>query len=205
MLNVGCNRMATIKLTTAFLMLMGLFSLFGCGDKSRNTSNQRLLPLDTISFEDLSKQAYEYLNKQQDTCNAVYKIGDYQNWYYDQTTGELTFSDNGIKKLIIDYEEVGSLSFKSNTWLWAWANPHLDEKVKSEIGKVRDYGQKRNFERLTNSKWKADEYDAWEMTAIAAHLMKAKGAYRVPSSDSMLYSFMIYKNIRWADTTNNSK
>lgn len=186
-------------------MLMGLFSLFGCGDKSRNTSNKRLLPLDTISFDDLSKKAYECLNKHQDTCNTVYKIGDYPNWYYDQTTGELTFSDNGNKKIIIDYEEVGSLSFKSNTWLWAWANPHLEQKVKSEICKVRDYGQKRNFKRLTNSKWKADEYDGWEMTAIAAYLMKAKGAYRVPSSDSMLYSFMIYKNVRWADTTRSPK
>ena len=33
------------------------------------------------------------------------------------------------------------------------------------------------------------------MTAIAAYLMNAKGAYRVPSKDSNLYSFMIYKDI----------
>lgn len=194
-----------LKQTTVFLFLIVLFSLYACGNKSGNNSNQKLSELDTISFEALSKKAYEYLNQQQDTCNTVYKIGHYQNWYYDQYTGELTFSDSGIKKLIIDYEEVGSLSFKSNTWLWAWANPHLEEKIKSEIGKVRDYGQKRSFERLTNPKWKADQYGGWEMTAIAAYLMKAKGAYRVPSSDSMLYTFMIYKNIRWADTISHSK
>jgi len=157
--------------------------------------------LDTINFADLSKKAYQYLNQQQDTCNSIYKINDYERWFYDQFTGELTFSDSGIKKVIIDYEEVGSISFKSNTWLWAWANPNLEEKVKSEIVKVRDYGIRRNFEKLTNGKWNADEYDGWEMTAIAAYLMKAKGAYRIPSSDSMLYSFMIYKNIRWADST----
>lgn len=68
-----------------------------------------LTELDTISFEQLSKKAYEYLNKQQEICNTVYKIGTYQNWYYDQLTGELTFSDNGVKKLIVEYEEVGSV------------------------------------------------------------------------------------------------
>lgn len=181
------------------LFVTGLILLLGCNDKLK--ANNKMSELDTISFENLSKKAYEYLYKQQDTCNAVYKVDKYQNWYYDQTTGELTFSDNGIIKLIIDYEEVGSLSFKSNTWLWAWENPHLEEKIKSEIKMVRDYGYKRNFKKLTAPKWTADEYDGWEMTAIAAYLMKAKGVYRVPTSDSLLYSFMIYKNIRFIDTT----
>lgn len=191
--------MITAKSFVAFAIIL-IFSLFGCEDKSNNAVNKRTSELDTISFDELSDKAYEYLRRQQDTCNTVYKIGNYQNWFYDQTTGELTFSDNGIKKVIVDYEEVGSLSFKSNTWLWAWANPHLEEKIKSEIGTVRDYGRKRDFEKLTNSKWAADEYDGWEMTAIASYLMKAQGAYRAPTSDSMLYSFFIYKNIRWADT-----
>ncbi len=180
---------------------MGLLSLFGCGAKSKKISKKNLSELDTITFENLSKKAYQYLNEQQDICKNVYKIGGYQDWYYDQFTGELTFSDNGIKKFIVNYEEVGSLSFKSNTWLWAWENPNLEVKVKSEIAMVRDYGQKRGFSKLTNPKWTADEYDGWEMTAIASYLMKAKGAYRVPSSDSLLYSFMIYKTIRWADST----
>ncbi|MDB5279263.1 MAG: hypothetical protein JWR61_4218 [Ferruginibacter sp.] len=180
---------------------MGVLSLFGCADQSRKHSMDKTSELDTISFENLSKKAYEYLNKQQDICTNVYKIGGYQDWYYDQFTGELTFSDKGIKKFIIDYEEVGSLSLKSNTWLWAWENPNLEEKIKSKIGLVRDYGQRRQFEKLINPKWTADQFDGWEMTAIAAYLMKAKGAYRVPSKDSLLYSFMIYKTIRWVDST----
>lgn len=180
---------------------MGIFSLLCCDNKSPKNNNQRLSELDTISFEALSRKAYEYLNRQQDSCKAVYKVGNYQRWYYDQTTGELTFSDNGVPKIIVDYEDVGSISFKSHTWLWALDNPYLEEKIKSRIGIVRSYGLKRGFEKLVNPKWAADEYDGWEMTAIAAYLMKAKGAYRVPSSDSSLYSFMIFKNIRWADTT----
>ncbi|OQP56088.1 hypothetical protein A4H97_19810 [Niastella yeongjuensis] len=123
------------------------------------------------------------------------------DWRYDQYKGELIFGAHGIKRLIVDFEEVGLFSFKSKTWLWAWKNPRLEEKVNSEISRIRDYGYKRGFEKLTNPKWPADEFDGWEMTAIAAYLMKAKGAFKVPSSDNMFYSFMIYKNVRWADTT----
>jgi hypothetical protein len=193
--------MRTFETLTFFIISIGLIAFFGCEYKSTQNPTMKTTELDTISFENLSIKSYEYLNKQQNICTNVYKIGGYQDWYYDQVTGELTFSDNGIKKFIIDYEEVGSLSFKSNTWLWAWENPNLEEKIKSEIGMVRYYGEKRGFEKLTNPKWTADEYDGWEMTAIAAYLMKAKGAYRVPSKDSMLYSFLIYKTIRWTDTT----
>jgi hypothetical protein len=161
--------------------------------------------LDTISFDHLSQKAYAYLQEQQDLANKSYKIDQKEHWFYDQATGLLTFSDSGVNKIAITYEEVGSLSFKSNTWLWGWENPHLDDKVKSQISLVRDYGARRGFEKLTNPKWKADEYDAWEMTAIAAYLMKAKGAYRVPSDDSNLYSFMIYKDIRVIDTIRKSR
>ena len=178
---------------------MGLLSLFSCGDNAKNNKYIQVAELDTISFDDLSKKAYEYLHKQQDICNSVYRIHSYKNWFYDQLTGELTFSDNGVKKLIIDYEEVGSVSEVTNTFLWAWANPHLEDGIKSDIIKVKDFGQKRNFDKLVNPKWSADQYDGWEMTAISSYLMQTKGAYRVPNTDNKLFSFLIFKNIRWAD------
>ena len=157
------------------------------------------MDLKTISFDDLSKKAYEYLNEQQDICNSYFRMGTYQNWFYDQLTGELTFSDDGIKKLIIDYEEVGSVSEVTNTFLWAWENPHLEPTIKSQITKVREYGLSRNFEKLVTPKWTADQYDGWEMTAIASLLLKTKGAYRVPTKDATLFVFMIFKNMHWAD------
>lgn len=175
---------------------MGLFSFLSCNE---NKQKEPLRELDTISFQNLSTKAYDYLNKQQQICQDSFKISSYKDWYYDQLTGELTFSDDGVKKLIIDYEEVGSVSEETNTFLWAWANPHLEEKVKSVIGKVKDYGEKREFEKLINHKWKADQYDGWEMTAIASYLLQTKGAYRVPSRNKKLFSFMIFKSICWAD------
>lgn len=197
--------MKNLKPLLIFIFTMGLLSVFGCGDNSKNSNHKQLTELDTISFEELSKKAYEYLNKQQDICNTVYKIDTYQNWYYDQLTGELTFSDSGVNKLIIDYEEVGSVSEVTNTFLWAWANPHVEQKIKSDIIKVKEYGQKRNFEKLIAAKWTADQYDGWQMTAISSYLLQAKGAYRVPTNNDTLFAFMIFKKIRWADTSHLNK
>jgi hypothetical protein len=165
----------------------------------RYPHNKRSLNRSRISFEKLSKVAYEYLFELQENCKSTYKLSEYTNWFYEQATGKLTFSDDGVEKLIIDYEKVGSVSYKTNTWLWAWANPHLEDKIKSEITAVRDYGLERNFEKLVAPKWEAEEADGWEMTAIAAYLLSAKGAYRVPNKENNLHSFLIFKEIRWAD------
>jgi hypothetical protein len=192
--------MRNLKAIIILIINVCFFLIPGCETRQR-TSASPLNELDSISFANLSTKSYQYLNEQQAICDSIYKIGKYEHWFYDQFTGKLTFNDFGVNKIEIDFEEVGSLSFISNTWLWAWANPHVEEKVKSKINMVRDFGIKRSFQKLKTEKWKADEYDGWEMTAIAAYLMKAKGAYRVPSSDSSLYSFMIFKTIRWLDTS----
>jgi hypothetical protein len=191
----------TLKTLKIFILIMGLFSLFGCGDKPSKKIKQNLSINDTISFDELLKKSYDYLNNQQDLCFKTYKISDYQNWYYDQLTGQLTFSDNGITKLIIDYEDIGSFSFISNSWLWAWDNPHVEENIKQQIKSVKDFGVKRNFTKLVDAKWKAEEVDGWEMSAIACYLLNGKGVYRVPTNNGKVLSFMMFKKITWADTT----
>lgn len=152
-------------------------------------------PNRTSEFETLSKKAYEYLIEQQKNVEETYGIHNYENWFYHQGTGILTFSnlENQTEIIEIQYEEVGSISKISKTWLWSWANPHLDSKIKTDIEIVKNYGEENNLESLTKRKWFGDEYDGWEMTAIAAYLMKAKGAYRLPLENT--FSFVIYKEM----------
>jgi hypothetical protein len=150
-------------------------------------------PKNTDQFLKLMDQGYKYLNEQQEICKTKYDLGSYERWFYDQEKGLITFSDDGIVKLKIKYEEVGSISKVSHTWLWGWANPHLHQNVKSVIEKVRSYGETHGFEKLTKRKWQAEEIDCWEMTAISALLLKAKGAYRVPTEKT--FSFMLFMEI----------
>lgn len=159
------------------------------GDHQQDLSRPEFTP----EFYKLIKKGYDYLTEQQKIMDEKYEIRAYEKWFYSQETGFLTFSDEGIDKIKIRYEEVGSISTSSNTWLWAWANPHLTEKIKSEIEQIKKFGEEHLFEPLTKSKWYGDNYDGWEMTGISALLMNAKGAYRVPTDNT--FSFMIYKEV----------
>jgi hypothetical protein len=59
---------------------------------------------------------------------------------------------------------------------------------------VREYGRAHGIDRLVNAKWSGDEQDGWEMTAIAAYILKADGGYRSPGQQGAV--FLILKNPR---------
>jgi hypothetical protein len=150
-------------------------------------------PADIPEFTKFMVEAYEYLNQTQEICKNQYKIGTYDKWSVNQRTGLLTFSTGDKVMLRITVEYVGSFSNSSGTWLWAWANQRIAKKVKTEIFKVLEYGKSNNYEKLIKKKWLADEYDGWEMTAVAAFILKAKGAYRFPFEEG--FAFIIFKEI----------
>jgi hypothetical protein len=80
--------------------------------------------------------------------------------------------------------------------MWSWANSSLLESAKSRIREVRAYGDAHSFLKLACAYWDGGEVDGWEMTAIAAFLLKAKGAYRSP--DERGSTFLVMTDIRWA-------
>lgn len=61
---------------------------------------------------------------------------------------------------------------------------------------VLNYGKEHGFSQLTTKKWHAHEVDGWEMTSVAAFLLKARGAYRFPSESG--FTFMVMTDVRWA-------
>jgi len=152
-----------------------------------------------LTFEELSKISYEYLNAQQELCNEKYLLGVHQNWFYDQETGSLSFSNNDKDCLRFRFENIGSISYISKTWLWSWANSYCLENTVQNVLKVKEYGEENGFEKLVNEKWDADIYDGWEMAAIAAYLLKAIGVYRVPNEEETIFSFKLLMRIEFID------
>ncbi len=142
-------------------------------------------------------EAHEYLSERQETLQNEYSIGEYERYDWDQDTGSLVFSHNGVVKVIAKVQFVGSISTKSNTWLWSWANSTVLENVKNEMGAIKEYGMANSLDALTTDKWEADEVDGWEMTSITAKLLGAKGAYRTPGTNG--FTYMVITNIRWAN------
>jgi hypothetical protein len=128
--------------------------------------------------------------------NAQYKLENY-SWRLEQGTGKLTFSQDGVTKVIADVQIVGTYSTYSHTWMWSWGNKSVDERMKSDMGKVKEYGESHRYQQWTTAKWECDEDYAATMTAAAGYLLKAKGAFRGPIEDG--YVFMLITDIRWAD------
>ncbi len=139
------------------------------------------------AFAQLITASYAYLRGQQAKCIKEFHLGQTDRFDLDQYTGQITFSSHGKPQIIANFQIVGDVSTKSNTWLWAWGNSSLNPVLTKDAKKVADYGDKHKFELLTQKTWPATEADGWAMTAIAAKILHAKGAYRAPSRQGPLF------------------
>ena len=147
-------------------------------------------------YKEFEHKAIHHLIKLNEECERHYKIGSYKHWDYDQDKGELHFSDDGVTKVTARFQVVGSISAKTKTWLWSWANDTIEGPLTAAAIAAREFGENEHVEKLTNEYWSADEQDGWEMAAVTAKLTKAKGAYRCPDKNGFL--FVIFTDIRFA-------
>ena len=153
--------------------------------------------MDAVQYNVLLKQSREYLLKQQDIITRQFGLNDYERMDYEQDTGKMIFTVKDGRKVIMSFQVVGSISDRSNTWMWSWDNPYLLENVTEGMFKVKEYGEKNGLEKLVNPRWPGNDDDGWEMTAIATWVLKAKGAFSF-LSDEMLV-FVVFKDIKWSE------
>lgn len=165
-------------------IIASLLSLFASGS---NASDE---------WGDFVTTAHNSLSEKQNAIMAEYKIGEHERFDWDQENGTLVFSNKGIPAVIAKVQFVGSISTKSDTWLWSWANSSILDNVKDQMQKIREYGESKKYDALTIDKWSADEIDGWEMTSITSHILDAKGAYR--TTDKTGFTYMVITEIYWA-------
>lgn len=151
---------------------------------------------DTVSFSRLVQDACRYLGHTQDALKTEFLLENYERYDWSQATGQLVFSHGGVARVIADIAFVGSVSTSAETWLWSWANETVCERIKASMRAVRDHGDKHRYHKLSAAHWPATHEDGWEMTAIAALLLNARGAYRTP--DETGFTFMIMTRVGWA-------
>ena len=147
------------------------------------------LNLETLDYNSFAETCVEELKVLQDKFQNEYDVDWYENWFYNQSTGLLTFS-TGDQELNFKYFDVGSFSEKSNTWKWSWDNDSTLENVKENANLIKEFGQKSNLSKLKTGTFQSDEFEAWEFTAIAAKLINGIGVYR-PVNDSQLQIFFV--------------
>lgn len=174
------------------LLSLGIVS---CNDGSG--TDKPIEPISVEQYAEFQSECMSDLKVKIAKTVEGWHLTDFTHFDLDQTTGELVFSDDEAPRVRCSVQIIGTLSQQTNTWLWAWESPWVVDEMQKSARRVRDFGERRQLTDLTNAKYVADEAHAWNMTAIAAKLEDAEGAYRVPNRD--VYVFMILTSISEAD------
>jgi hypothetical protein len=150
-----------------------------------------------------SEWRHEAVHELQDKIallKAEFRLGDWPRYDYDLEIGTLTFSEDGVPKVIAEIQIAGSTSANAGNWLWSWANTHWPPERVTDAAVVRAYGEEHGIRQLTHD-FVEDDGDlnalGWELTAVMARLTGAVGAYR-PPRDEGGGLFLTYKKIAWA-------
>lgn len=138
-------------------------------------------------FEEYLHEAVHQLMDLNDQCMEEFGISKWERWDYDLDAATLTFSENKVPRVVASIVVVGSTSSNSNTWLWAWANESIPKQASERLAEVLKFGESEQIDALTIDRLEDDEHLGWELTAVAARILKAKGAYRCPSERGFLY------------------
>jgi hypothetical protein len=125
-----------------------------------------------------------------------FRLGAWERFDYDLASGTLTFSENGIVKVIAEIQIAGTTSAKAGNWLWAWANSHWPDPLVTDSELVREFGEEHGICELSHD-YVDEESDlnarGWELTAAMVRITDALGAYRPPREEGGGL-FLVYKS-----------
>ena len=171
-LGPACMKLITIT----FVLLLVLTPRLDYG--------QTPLPSD---FAALQKLSIEELQMKTEANKKAWGLDKILWWNLYQGSGTLEFSLPDGMKAVSPAQIIGTYNSDDHTWLWAWANSSIEEKLQVDARKLLKYGEEHHIERLTKRKWVGTEEDAWAMVALAVKLCGKQGAFRGPSGPTKVF------------------
>jgi hypothetical protein len=148
----------------------------------------------SAEFDEFRHQSVHALMELNDQCEGEFEISKWPRWDYEIESCQLVFSEEGVSKVIATIQVVGTTSETNQNWEWSWANPNLPNLATERVREVQQFGESENISQLTEEFLPDDEFLGWAMTAVAAQVIGAKGAYRCPVDGGFVY--MVYLEIR---------
>lgn len=134
-------------------------------------------------FSALQKLSNEELALKTEAHKKVWGLDKTIRWDLVQDSGKLVFSLPDGMKAVCPAQIIGTYNREDHTWLWAWTNSSIEDKLKLDALKVRKYGEEHHIDRLTTRKWVGTEDDAWAMVALAVKLCGEQGGFRGPAGE----------------------
>jgi len=162
-----------LLLTVPLVLMLG-----GCGRHDTQTSNPMFDTLLQTSVDEL---------KVKTAAQTAWGFGKFDSWNLDQDVGNLVFSNKDGTTAVCPAQIIGTYDSADKTWLWAWDNPSIADRLKTDALRVKAYGETNHIERLTTAEWKCEESDAWAMAALAVKLCGSQAAYRGPAGSTYVF------------------
>jgi hypothetical protein len=133
------------------------------------------------------EEAFDAFMTKQKQLNDAHRLGEWQRYDYDAAACTLTFSDERGPRLVADIQVVGTIS--DSDWMWGWANESWPEQSTHDMRRVRDFGAENGVEELTSEFLDSDDLPGlgWMLSAIAARVLGAEGAYSAPTQPGAVY------------------
>ena len=114
-----------------------------------------------------------------------YKINDWPRWDYSMDDATLTFSSDGVSKVLCEMQVVGSA--QGDSWEWSWGNKCMPDACKTQMHLVREFGEEKQYENLSQLFLDYNQYRGWECASVASHLLGGEAVYRCPNKTGAVY------------------
>ena len=122
---------------------------------------------------------------QNDIWRDKYKINDCPRWDYSLEEATLTFSKEGKPKVICQMQAIGSV--EGDSWEWSWGNANFPDACKARMHEVREFGEEKQWPKLTSLFLDSDDYLGWELASVSIHILGGTAVYRCPDSETPGY------------------
>lgn len=109
-------------------------------------------------YSEFRHRAVHELMDLNERCKEEFHISTWPRWDYDFEQETLTFSEEGIAKVVASIQVVGTTSRSAATWMWGWVNDSLTANATKDVERVRQFGRVENVEQLTKSELPDNEY-----------------------------------------------
>ncbi len=82
-------------------------------------------------FATLQKVSIEELQLKTEAHKKAWGLDKILRWDFNQGSGKLEFSLPDGLKAVAPAQIIGTYNSEDHTWLWAWANPSIEEKLQA--------------------------------------------------------------------------
>jgi hypothetical protein len=173
----------------AGLAVVATAMLVGAGCRGRGAAPAAASPdagEGELPHSTMVARAMEELRIRTASFDNLFQIGE-ADWQLDQDAGEIVFTSPRGIVATASAQIAGTYNTDDSTWLWAWDNPSVEQKLAAHARVVRQYGNQRGIAELTTRKLVITEEKAWELAALTCKLGDNQGVYRGPAGATMVF------------------